>query len=129
MVDLDQCACSGKNLARLLRPAMLALLIRGETHGYDLVLQLSKLTIYADAPPDTSGIYKVLKSMDREGLVSASWELSDSGMAKRRYALTAAGKECLNRWTRTLENYRMQIDGLLAILKPDDGSSAANGKE
>jgi hypothetical protein len=52
-VDLNQCACSGKNLARLLRPAILALLVRGETHGYDLVRQLGELAIYAEAPPDT----------------------------------------------------------------------------
>ncbi|MEZ4600089.1 MAG: PadR family transcriptional regulator [Syntrophotaleaceae bacterium] len=118
-MDLNQCACSGKTLARLVRPAVLAILARGETHGYDLVQQLSGLDIYGKMPPDTSGIYKVLKSMEGEGLVSSSWELSDNGPAKRRYALTAAGGECLRRWCETLQAYRRQIDGLLALLKPE----------
>lgn len=122
-MDLSQCACSGKNLARLVRPAVLALLVRGETHGYDLIQQLSGLAVYADSPPDTSGIYKVLKAMEQEKLVASSWELGDSGPAKRRYVLTQNGRECLHRWIETLEGYRAQINGLLAILQPEGRSS------
>jgi DNA-binding PadR family transcriptional regulator len=124
MLDLNQCACSGKTLARLLRPALLALLARGETHGYDLVQQICGLAMFADTPPDTSGIYKLLKSMEREGLVSASWELGENGPAKRRYALTPEGRTCLNRWSGTLETYRAQIEGLLAILHGNRKSPA-----
>jgi DNA-binding PadR family transcriptional regulator len=126
-VDLNQCSCSGKTLARLLRPAVLALLVREETHGYDIVQQLHKLDLFVDCPPDTSGVYKVLKSMEREGLVSAKWESGDNGPAKRRYALTKDGKACLKRWARTLEGYRAQIDGLLAVVNPD-GKSAKSGR-
>ncbi|MDY0227702.1 MAG: PadR family transcriptional regulator [Desulfomicrobium apsheronum] len=129
-MELSQCACSGKSLARLLRPAVLALLVRGETHGYDLVQQLNGLDIYADLPPDTSGIYKLLKSMEREGLVTAIWELGDNRPAKRRYTLTKDGRECLRRWQETLLGYRVQIDGLLALLKSDgcqfEGGASAN---
>lgn len=126
-MDFNQCACSGKNLARLVRPAVLALLTRGETHGYDLMQQLCGLAIYADAPPDTSGVYKVLKTMEQEGLVSSSWEPGGSGPAKRRYVLTHDGRECLRRWIETLEGYRSQINGLLAILRPDGKSSPSIG--
>jgi DNA-binding PadR family transcriptional regulator len=75
--------------------------------------------MFADIPPDTSGVYRVLKSMEEEGLVSANWEFGDAGPAKRRYVLTKDGKVCLKQWARTLENYRAQIDGLLAILDLD----------
>lgn len=126
-MDFNQCACSGKDLARLVRPAVLALLTRGETHGYDLMQQLGGLAIYADAPPDTSGVYKVLKAMEQEGLVSSGWEPGDSGPAKRRYVLTHEGRECLRRWVETLEGYRTQIDGLLAILRPKGKSSPSIG--
>ena len=126
-MDLNQCACSGKTLARLLRPAVLALLVREKTHGYDIVQQLHGLEIFAGFPPDTSGVYKVLKSMEREGLVSASWEFGGSGPAKRRYALTRSGTACLKRWARTLEGYRAQIDGLLGIVKPH-GKSLTSGR-
>ena len=118
-MDLDQCACSGKTLARLVRPSVLALLARGKAHGYDIVRQLQELAMFVEIPPDTSGVYKVLKSMEEEGLVSGAWVVGDAGPAKRRYVLTKDGKVCLKQWAETLEHYRAQIDGLLAILDLD----------
>jgi DNA-binding PadR family transcriptional regulator len=115
-VDLDQCACSGRNLDRLLKPAVLALLARGKTHGYDISRRLNELEMFTEVPPDTSGVYKALKSMEEEGLISSSWEMGDVGPAKKRYALTKDGKICLKRWAETLQIYRSHIDGLLAIL-------------
>ena len=115
-MDLDQCACSGRTLDRLLRPAVLALLARDKTHGYDIVQQLKALEMFAEVPPDTSGVYKALKSMEEEGLISSSWEFGDTGPAKKQYALTKDGKICLRRWAETLQVYRTQIEGLLAIL-------------
>jgi DNA-binding PadR family transcriptional regulator len=115
-MDLDQCVCSGKTLDRFLRPTILGLLARERTHGYDLVQQLQKLKMFSDIPPDTSGVYKVLKSMEEEGLVSSSWELGDVGPAKRSYAPTKNGMACLQRWMETLTHYRSQINGLLNIL-------------
>ena len=115
-MDLDQCACSGRTLDRLLRPAVLAMLARQKTHGYDVVQQLKELEMFAEVPPDTSGVYKALKSMEEEGLISSCWEFGDTGPAKKQYALTKDGKACLKRWAETLQAYRSQIDGLLAIL-------------
>jgi DNA-binding PadR family transcriptional regulator len=99
-----------------LRPAVLALLARKKTHGYDVVQQLKELEMFAEVPPDTSGVYKALKSMEEEGLISSIWEFGDTGPAKKQYALTKDGKACLRRWAETLQIYRTQIDGLLAIL-------------
>ena len=115
-MDLDQCACSGRTLDRLLRPAVLALLAREKTHGYDIVQRLQDLKMFAEIPPDTSGVYKALKSMEDEGLVSAKWEFGDTGPAKRSYALTKDGMACLKRWAETLKTYRAQVDELLSIL-------------
>lgn len=116
IMEINQCACSGKTLDRLLRPVVLAMLARGATHGYSIVQQLAELKLFADSPPDTSGIYKVLKAMEKEGLISSEWDLGKSGPAKRRYALTKNGRICLKRWTKTLRDYRAQIDILLEIL-------------
>jgi len=121
---MSTCACSGKSLARLLRPAVLALLAREEMHGYVLLQRLGELAMFSDALPDTSGVYKTLKVMEEEGLVSSSWELGDSGPAKRRYALTKEGKACLKRWGETLEAYRTQIDGLLCLLESQASEAA-----
>jgi poly-beta-hydroxybutyrate-responsive repressor len=115
-MDIDQCACSGKTLDRFLRPLILALLSRAEAHGYNLIRQLRCLDVFACSPPDTSGIYKVLKSMEQERLVTSTWDVSSNGPAKRRYALTNDGLICMKRWIKTLEDYRKQIDGLLVTM-------------
>jgi DNA-binding PadR family transcriptional regulator len=115
-MDIAQCACSGKNLDRLLRPTILGMLAREKTHGYDLVQRLNELKMFSDIPPDISGVYKVLKLMEEERLIAANLEFGESRPAKRSYSLTKDGMACLKKWAETLENYRAQIDGLLNIL-------------
>ncbi len=122
ITDLDQCVCSGKTLARLLRPAIMAILSQASTHGYVLVQRIADLNLFADEPPDPSGIYKTLKELEKEGLVNSSWELGESAPAKRRYELSASGAACLKRWVPTLETYRAHIDGLLTLLSPKRAS-------
>ena len=118
ITDFDQCVCSGKTLARLLRPAILAMLSRTPTHGYELAQRIGERSFFGAEPSDPSGVYKMLKEMEKEGLVTSSWEPGDSGPAKRRYELSDDGLACLNRWVSTLEAYRAHIDGLLALLGP-----------
>jgi DNA-binding PadR family transcriptional regulator len=119
IVHLDRCACSGRSLARLLRPAVLALLARKKAHGYDIVQRLLELEVFVESPPNISGVYKVLNTMEDEGLVASNWQSGRNGPAKRTYALTRDGEVCLRRWAGTLEKYRAQIEGLLAILDPE----------
>ncbi len=115
-MEYAQCPCSGKNLDRLLRPTILAILAREKTHGYDLVQQLNELKIFSDTPPDASGVYKLLKLMEEEGLVSAHWKLENTRPAKRSYGLTKAGTACIKKWAETLTSYQEQINALLTIL-------------
>ncbi len=119
IVDLDQCLCSGKSLGRLLRPAILALLSRSPGHGYELAQRLAECGLLSGDHPDPSGVYKTLKEMEKEGLVSATWELADTGPAKRRYQMSQEGAACLERWISTLGTYRAYIDGLLALAAPE----------
>ncbi len=124
-MDFDRCSCSGKSLNRLLQPALLALLLQERTHGYVLLQRLGELDFFASAPPDASGVYKALKEMELDGLVSSSWDLGASGPARRRYALSRDGKACLKQWAKTLETYREQIDGLLGLLAHGSPDAAA----
>ena len=67
VMDLDHCVCSGKSLARLLRPALLALLAEAPAHGYDLAQRIAERNLFATEPADHSGVYKTLKEMEKEG--------------------------------------------------------------
>lgn len=118
MTETNDCACSGKTLAKHVRPAVLAILAAGPTHGYDIAQRLSHLAMFQDGTePDASGIYRMLKLMEVEGLVHSDWQFGDSGPARRQMAITAAGRECLRRWITSLTRYRDGIDELLALMR------------
>lgn len=114
-MDFDQCPCSGKSLARLIQPAVMAALAAGEPlHGYVILQRLRGMAMFRDQGPDATGLYRLLHTMEQDGLVSAAWDVSARGPAKRRYALTADGRACLGRWVGTLRTYQAAIGDLLA---------------
>jgi DNA-binding PadR family transcriptional regulator len=113
-MDFDDCPCSGKTLARLLQPAVMMVLAQEPLHGYRLVQRLGELVMFRAQSPDPTGVYRLLKAMEEQGYVTSAWELADSGPAKRRFALTRAGRACLTRWTQTLEVYEAAVADLLA---------------
>lgn len=117
MSNLAECPCSGETLPRLLRPGIMALLARGETHGYQIARQLSRMQLFTGRAPDPPGIYRALKEMSDEGLATSAWRQTEAGPAKRIYALTEDGRKCLDTWLATLHEYRDAINELLALLR------------
>jgi DNA-binding PadR family transcriptional regulator len=117
MSDLVTCPCEGRTLDRLIQPAILVVLAGGPLHGYRLVERIGKLPGFSGQKPDASGVYRFLKTMERNKLVCASWNVSESGPAKKSYRVTPAGRKCLDRWIRTLDNYRRGISGLLGAAR------------
>ncbi len=112
-----ECPCMGKSLPRLLRPGIMAFLAQGEAHGYQIAQHLSVMRMFAGRGPDHPGIYRALKEMAEEGLVTASWETGDTGPARRVFSLTATGRACLETWVSTLREYRDCVNELLALLQ------------
>jgi DNA-binding PadR family transcriptional regulator len=115
MINLDACPCSGRNLDRLVKPAALMLLTRQDLHGYELVQRLGDLPMFGGAKPDTTGVYRALRAMAGEGLVTSSWVLSDAGPAKRCYHMTEDGLACARKWVATLKQYHDAVGALLAL--------------
>ena len=116
-MDFSQCSCSGKSLNRLLQPAVMAVLAKEAVHGYLISQRLRQMTMFSAQPPHPTGIYRLLKSMENAGLVVSTWDLGDTGPAKRRYRLTRQGKNCLATWIQTLEEYEQAVAELLATLR------------
>ena len=117
MLDFDECSCSGKGLGRLLQPAIMTLLAQEPLHGYRIVQRLKQMAMFKDRPPDSTGVYRLLKSMEEDGIVTSAWDLADSGPARRQYKVTKAGMACLAKWQETLEDYAAAIAELLASVK------------
>ena len=114
MARFDDCPCAGGTLDKLLQPAILTALAQGDLHGYRIVRQVAGLPIFQGHPPDVSGVYRTLRLMESRKLVTASWNVSERGPAKRLYAITAGGRDCLRRWQVTLHAYQHAIGSLLA---------------
>lgn len=74
-------------LKKFLQPCLLLLIAEAPGHGYDL---LERLTSFG-FERDPGSLYRTLRSMEREGLVSSEWQLSLAGPGRRRYQLTEAG--------------------------------------
>jgi DNA-binding PadR family transcriptional regulator len=115
--DFSGCACAGINLPKLVQPLILAVLQSGPQHGYAIAQRLAHEEKLADAPPDHSGIYRLLRSMEARGLVTSKLALSEAGPARREYALTSRGVKCLDRWAESLASYRDTIGAVLSLCK------------
>jgi DNA-binding PadR family transcriptional regulator len=115
-VDFENCPCTGQSLSRLVHPAILGALAKGEAHGYEVTQRLGKLPAFASQPADAAGVYRALGAMERDGYVDAHWETPRSGPARKVFAITPLGRACLGQWRRTLRVYRSDLDQLLAFL-------------
>ncbi|MCX5670989.1 MAG: PadR family transcriptional regulator [Planctomycetota bacterium] len=95
----------------------MTLLAGGALHGYRIVQRLAETPVMGGSRPDPTGVYRMLRLMEKRGFVVSSWNFSDSGPAKRSYRLTPGGRRCLARWVQTLHAYRRAIDGLLSAAR------------
>ena len=93
-----------------LKPCLLLLLAEGPSHGYDLLEQVRRLGIQGAEP---GGLYRYLRSMEKEELVSSWWEPSQAGPARRTYVLTDSGREALRASVDALRDVRRLLVGLV----------------
>jgi PadR family transcriptional regulator len=90
-----------------LRGFLLLLLAERAGHGYDLIERLEALGIDTQEP---AAVYKALRHMDQERLVSSAWKLSEHGPARRVYSLTPEGREVLEEWVQLVKQSRATLD-------------------
>ena len=119
MKESGTCPCTGTSLTRFIRPAVLTVLARNSEwiHGYLIVQKLRGMRMFKDKPADLAGIYKLLKAMQKEGLIKARWNTPKSGLAKRELRMTSEGRDCLKLWLQTLKSYHVSINDLIGEIK------------
>ena len=109
----SQCPCVGATLDKLVQPAMLAILAKGPLHGYELARKVGAIPHFLDEAPDVSGVYRMLKTLEKRGMVTPDWDISEGGRPKRLFTITSKGRQCLENWVDTLQNYHKTIGSLL----------------
>jgi len=95
----------------LLRPAILLLLREQESHGYELMSRLAELGV--EVPPTTGGLYRSLRTMAEEGLVTSYWSTPERGPARRVYAISQSGEAHLEQSMPALASLLRTVRGML----------------
>jgi PadR family transcriptional regulator PadR len=96
---------------RFVEPSLLLLLRERPLHGYELLERLPELGL--EGRVDIGNLYRLLRSLEEEGLVSSEWNAELPGPAKRTYELTAQGRRLLDRWAEALGRAQDTIGSFL----------------
>jgi PadR family transcriptional regulator PadR len=78
----------------VLELCVLALIADEPHYGYELATQLANLGKPLAAPEGT--LYPLLRRLQRDGLVAATWQESPDGPPRKYYHLTTAGEQLLH---------------------------------
>ena len=96
---------------RFVEPSLLLLLRERPLHGYELLERLPELGV--EGRVDIGNLYRLLRALEEEGLVSSEWSADLPGPAKRTYELTDDGRRLLDRWAEALQRAQATIGGFL----------------
>lgn len=94
-------------VARGIEPELLLALREGPTHGYDLLDRLTRGV--AGERVDIGNLYRLLRALEAEGLVTSEWQHDLPGRSKRTYELTAEGRALLDAWAEALKRTNTSI--------------------
>jgi len=84
-----------------LEPCLLLLLHRQQSHGYELLAGLAPFG-FGQNPVDLSTVYRLLRHLELQGLVTSRWDTDKAGPARRVYQITEAGEQYLAQWVDDL---------------------------
>ena len=88
---------------RYIQPSILLGLLLKASYGYELVQNIQRFGfVEGQAPPGM--IYRHLRQLEEDGLVTSQWETEGTGPAKRMYDLTVEGREVLAIWVDYMQN-------------------------
>jgi PadR family transcriptional regulator, regulatory protein PadR len=96
---------------RFAEPSLLLLLAERPTHGYELLERLPELL--GRDRVDVGNLYRFLRALEEEGVVTSQWSAELPGPAKRTYALTDEGRVLLDAWIAALGELRSGLDDFL----------------
>jgi len=97
---------------RFVEPVVLLLLSERPMHGYELLERVPGL-LRDERRLDLGNLYRLLRSLEEEGIVDSEWDSGLPGPAKRVYRLTDAGAALLAQWVEALREARGVLDAVI----------------
>jgi PadR family transcriptional regulator PadR len=106
------CQCgSGLPVEKFMQPCLLLLLKQCSSHGYDLIQLLPQFGFSERLDPGS--VYRNLRRLEEDGLVTSRWDVGEGGPARRCYDLTDEGEEMLHAWSVHIRQQRQRMDDFL----------------
>jgi poly-beta-hydroxybutyrate-responsive repressor len=88
-------------------PVILLLLRQWNSYGYELMEKLAAFGLQVMNP---GTLYRTLRQMEQDGMVSSTWDISVAGPARRVYAITQVGETYLKCWAESLGQYQKMMN-------------------
>lgn len=88
-------------------PVILLMLRRWNSYGYEL---MEKLTAFGLQAMNPGTFYRTLRQMEKDGMVSSTWDTSATGPARRIYSITEVGEAYLKIWAESLDQYQKMMN-------------------
>ena len=96
---------------RFVEPSLLLLLRERPMHGYELIELLPDLM--GGERVDVGNLYRTLRALEDDEIVTSEWSASLPGPAKRTYELTPAGRRLLDHWVDALRDTQARVSSFL----------------
>jgi poly-beta-hydroxybutyrate-responsive repressor len=89
-------------------------------HGYELIERLPEVA-GAETRVDVGNLYRLLRGLEEEGVVTSEWSAELPGPAKRTYELTDEGRALLDRWAESLREAQGVLSSFLERYEQGEG--------
>jgi poly-beta-hydroxybutyrate-responsive repressor len=99
-------------IERFVEPALLLLLSERPRHGYELAHEITQLA-GDHTGADIGNLYRVLRGLEFEGLITSQWVPQPTGPPRRTYDLSPAGARVLATWARAMEQTQSTLSAFL----------------
>ena|SRR5689334_21485872 len=115
-------------------PILLLMLRQWSSYGYELMEKMTKFGLAAMNP---GTLYRTLRQMEKDGMVSSRWDTSTGGPARRIYSITDAGEAYLKYWADSLDHYQKMMNTFFQIYtstgntrsRPEDEEEQDEGEQ
>jgi len=101
---------------RFIEPRLLYLIGQSPSYGYQLIEEIGKLP-FPGPLPDSAAVYRMLRELEKGGMVRSEWEHGESGPSKRVYDLTPQGEARLKVWVEAFKERVEMLNAFISLCK------------
>jgi PadR family transcriptional regulator, regulatory protein PadR len=107
-------------------PVLLLMLREWNSYGYEL---MEKMAAFGLAAMNPGTVYRTLRQMEKDGVISSAWDTSAAGPARRIYSITASGEAYLKYWADSLDQYQKMMNTFFRLYTNSSRPAPAPSKD